>query len=74
MTSADGGCDRSYEVHGWLLAAFAAERAPARCRLPEPATIAASPPRATRVPAVRASFVIMLILSAGALLIHLVQS
>ncbi len=72
MTSADGGCDRPYEVQGWLLAAFAAERAPARCRLPTPAVVEESPPRASRTPEVRASFVVMLILSAGALLVHLI--
>lgn len=72
MTSADGGCDCQDDVHDWLLAAFAAERAPARCRLPTPAVVEESPPRTSRIPEVRASFVVMLILSAGALLVHLI--
>jgi hypothetical protein len=59
-------------VDGWLHQAFAAERAPAPCRLPAPRLTEVAPEARRRQPAhaVRGSFVLMLALSATALLLQ----
>lgn len=59
------------EVNRWLREAFQAERAPARCRLPAPRLIEVAPPaRRSRGRVARGSFVLMLALSASALLLQ----
>jgi hypothetical protein len=60
-------------LDGWLRQAFAAERAPAPCRLPAPRVTEVAPEARRRQPAhaVRGSFALMLALSATALLLHI---
>jgi hypothetical protein len=70
MTTADGLDQADDELSGWLAQAFAAERAPARCRLPVPKVVEAARPVRRSAPAARGSFVLMLALSAVALLLQ----
>ena len=62
-------------IEQWLRQAYAAERAPRPCRLPAPRVVEVAPAartagRARQAP-VRQSFIVMLALSATALLLHL---
>jgi len=72
MTTAASAGRTVNETDDWLRAAFRAERAPARCRLPAPTVLeepaGSRPPRA---PAVRGSFLVMLAFATVALLIGL---
>jgi len=59
------------DLSDWLRQAFAAERAPVRATLPAPRVTQVAAPALSAPPAVRGSFVLMLVLSASALLLHL---
>jgi hypothetical protein len=73
MAAAEFQDDADENLDGWLRQAFAAERAPAPCRLPAPRATKVAPEARRRQPAhaVRGSFVLMLALSATALLLHI---
>jgi hypothetical protein len=73
MAAAEFLDDADENLGGWLRQAFAAERAPAPCRLPVPRVIEAVPAARRHQPAhaVRGSFVLMLALSATALLLQI---
>jgi hypothetical protein len=73
MAAAEFLDDAQENVDGWLQQAFAAERAPAKCRLPAPRVTEVAPEgrRRQRAHAVRGSFVWMLALSATALLLQI---
>jgi hypothetical protein len=72
MTTTESRDDAGDGLNGWLQQAFTAERAPVPCRLPTPkVTERAAPMPRAPVPTVRSSFVLMLALSASALLAQL---
>jgi len=73
MAAAEFLDDADDDLSGWLRQAFEAERAPAPCRLPAPRVIEAVPAARRKQPAfaVRGSFVVMLALSATALLLQI---
>jgi hypothetical protein len=73
MSAADFLDDADENLDGWLRQAFAAERAPTPCRLPVPRVVEATPVPRRQQPAhaVRGSFVLMLALSATALLLQI---
>jgi hypothetical protein len=72
MAAAEYLDETDENLDGWLRQAFAAERAPAPCRLPAPRVTEVAPEARRRQPAhaVRGSFVLMLALSATALLLQ----
>lgn len=73
MAAAEFLADADENLDGWLRQAFAAERAPTPCRLPAPRVTDLAPEARRRQPAhaVRGSFVLMLALSATALLLQI---